>query len=129
MDKLPDPTPTKTTPTKTKTNNEELDWNDDGYEPAEIKLPANHGTEHLTQIEDTKDKEEQDHKVEKDEWLAPLHCGKGSETTTAQTAAKKHYLTKQFERLSTPASAKKSRCVNCTRVVVEGSKYCAKCKK
>ena len=113
MNECPEPTPARN-----KTN-DELDWDDDNFEPTEIEFANN---PKMAQEND-------DTKAETDDWLAPLNCDTKAADTTVNKNPKK-YLTKQFERLSTPISGKKSRCVSCTRPVLDASsRYCAKCQK
>ena len=120
MIKFPETTPANTNNDElSNESNDELDWDDDNFEPAEVVLPvAQNPTE--PKQEDNKDE---------DDWLSPLSRDNVKQTP-ANTGKNQEYLTKQFERLSTPASGKKSRCVICTRPVADGnSKHCVKCQK
>lgn len=116
MSECPEPTPADN---KIQSNNDKLDWDDDNFEPTEVEFP----------IKPKADQESDNAKAEMDNWLTPVNCDESEPDTTVHIQPKK-YLTKQFERLATPASGKKLRCVACTRPVLDdSSRYCPKCQK
>lgn len=111
-----------TTYTNATNQNEEddlLDWDDEDFELGDIvlkKLPDSIPVEGQCE-EETNDE---------DDWLEPPPQSAAREKTTTTTGAV--YLTEQFRSLNTPASRKKSRCVQCTRPLMEGCiRLCHKC--
>lgn len=92
------------TTTNAQTANEELDWDDDDFEPAEIELKTDHGLAQQSSDDDTAKEEES--KDEKDEWLTPLKRHEKGPKPTDNTKNKQEYLTKQFLACQLPLLGK-----------------------
>ena len=113
--KIDDPT------TGRDSDDESLEWDDDDYKAPEIKLLPSSAAENLLGTDG--DCEKGCQIANDDDWLA----ARSLDTSMKFKKASAVYLTKQFERLSTPGSSKKSRCAICTRPLDGASlKYCTK---
>ena len=117
MDEVSKPNP----PNKTNDDNELPSWDDDNFEPPEIAHP----------VRSIKSGDEGNDAEEEEDWLAPSGRDTGAPSVTSTSIKDQthssQYSTKQFERLSTPGSAKKRRCAICTRPISEGNaNFCSK---
>jgi len=102
-----------------------LEWDDEDFELdlEDIKITADDGSDRKA----TASNEEDALGNDEDEWLAPIQQDEQQGGNESNVKGDNIFLTKQFQRLSTPVDKKKARCVICTRPVPDFGKptiYC-----